>query len=137
MPPPAEAADALLQRALGLWKVAAHTLRRAHAVNPIAAVQSEYSLCSRNVEISVLQACRAIGAALVAFSPSARGLLTGTLRDVAALHDKDLRRGMPRFQPDTYARNLRCSTVAPPSRATPAAACRSWRWPGCSRAVSR
>ncbi len=93
-------------RALGLSEVSAATLKRAHAVHPIVAVQSEYSLWSRNVEIGVLQACRDIGASLVAFSPTARAFLTGTLRDVAALDAKDIRRGMPRFYPDNYARNL-------------------------------
>jgi aryl-alcohol dehydrogenase-like predicted oxidoreductase len=93
-------------RALGLSEVSAATLRRAHAVHPIVAVQSEYSLWSRNVEIGVLQACRDIGAALVAFSPTARAFLTGALRDVGTLDAKDLRRGMPRFYPDNYARNL-------------------------------
>ena len=93
-------------RALGLSEVSAATLRRAHAVHPIVAVQSEYSLWSRNVEIGVLQACRDIGAALVAFSPTARAFLTGALRDVAALDAKDIRRGMPRFHPDNYAKNL-------------------------------
>ena len=93
-------------RALGLSEVSAATLRRAHAVFPIVAVQSEYSLWSRNVEIGVLQACREIGAALVAFSPTARAFLTGTLRDVSALDAKDIRRGMPRFHPEHYAKNL-------------------------------
>ncbi|MFZ2650364.1 MAG: aldo/keto reductase [Burkholderiaceae bacterium] len=93
-------------RELGLSEVSADTLRRAHAVHPIAAVQSEYSLWSRNVEIGVLAACRDIGAALVAFSPLARGYLTGTLRDVSGLHAKDIRRGMPRFEPARYAANL-------------------------------
>ena len=93
-------------RALGLSEVSAATLRRAHAVHPIVAVQSEYSLWSRNVEIGVLQACRDIGATLVAFSPTARGYLTGTLRDVSTLGAKDLRRSMPRFQGDNYAANL-------------------------------
>jgi aryl-alcohol dehydrogenase-like predicted oxidoreductase len=92
--------------ALGLSEVSAATLRRAHAVHPIVAVQSEYSLWSRNVEIGVLQACRDIGAALVAFSPTARAFLTGTLRDVSTLDAKDIRRGMPRFYPENYARNL-------------------------------
>jgi aryl-alcohol dehydrogenase-like predicted oxidoreductase len=94
-------------RALGLSEVSAATLRRAHAVHPIVAVQSEYSLWSRNVEIGVLPACRDIGASLVAFSPTARAFLTGALRDVGALDAKDIRRGMPRFYPDNYARNLR------------------------------
>ena len=93
-------------RALGLSEVSAATLKRAHAVHPIVAVQSEYSLWSRNVEIGVLPACRDIGASLVAFSPTARAFLTGALRDVATLDAKDIRRGMPRFHPDNYAKNL-------------------------------
>jgi len=94
-------------RSLGLSEVSEATLRRAHAVHPIVALQSEYSLWSRNVEIGVLQACRDIGAALVAFSPTARAFLTGALRDVATLDAKDIRRGMPRFYPENYAANLK------------------------------
>ena len=94
-------------RAIGLSEVSAATLRRAHAVHPIAAVQTEYSLWTRNPEIAVLGTCQQIGAALVAFSPVARGFLTGRLRDVSAFDGKDIRRGMPRFQPDNYAANLR------------------------------
>jgi aryl-alcohol dehydrogenase-like predicted oxidoreductase len=93
-------------RSIGLSEVSAATLRRAQAVHPIAAVQNEYSLWSRNVEIAVLQACREAGTTLVAFSPLARGFLTGALRDVSALDAKDIRRGMPRFAPDRYAANL-------------------------------
>ncbi len=93
-------------RAIGLSEVSAATLRRAHAVHPIAAVQSEYSLWTRNPEIAVLDACRDIGATFVAFSPLARGFLTGALRDVAALEAKDLRRSMPRFAAPAYAANL-------------------------------
>jgi aryl-alcohol dehydrogenase-like predicted oxidoreductase len=94
-------------RALGLSEVSAATLRRAHAEHPIAAVQSEYSLWSRNAEIAVLAACRDIGAAFVAFSPVARAFLTGTLRDVSTLGTQDIRRSMPRFAPEHYAANLR------------------------------
>ncbi|MCA0244917.1 MAG: aldo/keto reductase [Proteobacteria bacterium] len=94
-------------RAIGLSEVSAPTLRRAHAVHPIAAVQTEYSLWTRNPEIAVLQACRDIGAAFVAFSPLARAFLTDTLHDPATLDDKDLRRAMPRFQPAAYAANLK------------------------------
>lgn len=93
-------------RALGLSEVSAATLRRAHAVHPIAAVQTEYSLWTRNPEIAVLQACREIGAAFVAFSPVARAFLTGALRDVSGLDATDIRRSMPRFEPLNYARNL-------------------------------
>ena len=93
-------------RLLGLSEVSAATLLRAHAVHPISAVQTEYSLWTRNPEIAVLQACRDIGAAFVAFSPTARAFLTGQLRDVSTLDAKDIRRSMPRFAPETYARNL-------------------------------
>lgn len=96
-------------RALGLSEVSAATLRKAHAVHPIAAVQTEYSLWTRNPEIAVLQACRDIGAAFVAFSPVARAFLADGLLDPAgatALDAKDIRRSMPRFEPTNYARNL-------------------------------
>jgi len=94
-------------RTLGLSEVSAATLRRAHAVHPITAVQTEYSLWTRNPEIAVLDACRDIGAAFVAFSPLARGFLTGTLRDVSTLGERDIRRSMPRFEPANYAANLK------------------------------
>lgn len=93
-------------RAIGLSEVSAATLRRAHAVHPIAAVQSEYSLCTRNPEIAVLQACRDIGAAFVAFSPLARGFLTGAFPDAATLDAKDIRRSMPRFGVAAHSANL-------------------------------
>ncbi len=93
-------------RTLGLSEVSAATLKKAHAVHPIAALQTEYSLWTRNPEIAVLAACREIGAAFVAFSPTARAFLTGTLRDVSTLDAKDIRRGMPRFEPVHYAKNL-------------------------------
>ena len=91
-------------RAIGLSEVSAATLRRAHAEHPIAAVQTEYSLWTRNPEIAVLQACRELGASFVAFSPVARGFLCGPL-DVNALDAKDIRRTMPRFAPESYAVN--------------------------------
>ena len=93
-------------RALGLSEVSAATLRRAHAEHPITAVQTEYSLWTRNPEIAVLAACRDIGAAFVAFSPLARAFLASALHDVSGLDAKDIRRGMPRFQPEAYAANL-------------------------------
>ncbi len=93
-------------RAIGLSEVSAATLRRAHAVHPIAAVQSEYSLWTRNAEIAVLDACRELGLAFVAFSPVGRGFLSGCLRDVGALDARDIRRSMPRFAPENYAANL-------------------------------
>jgi hypothetical protein len=93
-------------RAIGLSEISAATLRRANAVHEIAAVQSEYSLWTREPEIGVLNCCREIGAAFVAFSPLARGFLTGCLRDVSTLEANDLRRSMPRFETGAYAANL-------------------------------
>jgi len=81
-------------------------IREAHAVHPVAAVQTEYSLWTRNVELGVLETTRELGIALIAFSPVARGALGGELSDVAALTAKDLRRGMPRFQADHWPHNL-------------------------------
>jgi aryl-alcohol dehydrogenase-like predicted oxidoreductase len=93
-------------KAIGVSEVSAATLRRAHAVHPIAAIQSEYSLWTRNPEIAVLDACRELGIGFVAFSPLARGFLCGALRDPAReLEPKDIRRAMPRFAPEHYARN--------------------------------
>ena len=94
-------------RALGLSEVSAATLRRAHAVHPIAAVQNEYSLWTRNPEIALVDACKELGTTLVAFSPLARAYLTNTLHDVGVFDAKDIRRGMPRFTPETYAVNLK------------------------------
>jgi aryl-alcohol dehydrogenase-like predicted oxidoreductase len=94
-------------RHLGLSEASAATIRRAHAVHPITAVQTEYSLWTRNPEIAVLEACRELGATFVAFSPLARGFLCDALHDVSTLHAKDLRRSMPRFSPENYAANLK------------------------------
>ncbi|MDO9194972.1 aldo/keto reductase [Rhodoferax sp.] len=94
-------------RALGLSEVSAVTLRKAHAVHPIAAMQTEYSLWTRNPEIAVLKTCRELGTAFVAFSPVARAFLTAKLLDVGTLDAKDIRHGMPRFEPANYAANLK------------------------------
>ncbi|HEX7718374.1 MAG TPA: aldo/keto reductase, partial [Woeseiaceae bacterium] len=95
--------------AIGLSEVSAATLRRAHAVHPIAAVQTELSLWTRNAEIAVVDACRDIGAAFVAFSPLARGFLANPELDPGSFPDGDIRRGMPRFQPPNFAKNQRLS----------------------------
>jgi aryl-alcohol dehydrogenase-like predicted oxidoreductase len=92
--------------AIGLCEISAATLRKAHAVHPIAAVQSEYSLWTRNPEVALLDACRECEVALVAFSPLGRGFLAGGLRDPATLEARDIRRGMPRFQSPHFERNL-------------------------------
>jgi aryl-alcohol dehydrogenase-like predicted oxidoreductase len=91
--------------AIGLSEVAPDTLRRAHAVHPIAAVQSEYSLWTRNPELGLIQACAEAGALLVAFSPLGRGYLGGLLQDVESFADKDFRRANPRFQGVNWRRN--------------------------------
>lgn len=92
--------------AIGLSEMSAETLRRAHATHPIAAMQSEYSPFSRNVEIALLEATRELGVALVAFSPVGRGALGGVLRDPASLAAGDLRTVLPRYQGENWARNL-------------------------------
>jgi aryl-alcohol dehydrogenase-like predicted oxidoreductase len=117
-------------RAIGLSEVSAATIRKAHAVHPIAAVQTEYSLWTRNPEIAVLDTCRELGAAFVAFSPLARGFLGDTLHDVSTLEAKDLRRSMPRFEPGTYAKNLALlegyRAIARSVGATPAQLALAW-----------
>jgi aryl-alcohol dehydrogenase-like predicted oxidoreductase len=91
--------------AIGLSEVAPDTLRRAHAVHPIAAVQSEYSVWTRNPELGLIQACAEAGALLVAFSPVGRGYFSGLLQDVETFDDKDFRHANPRFQGLNWRRN--------------------------------
>ena len=117
-------------RAIGLSEVSAATLRRAHAVHPVSALQNEYSLWSRNPEIAGIEACRELGVTLVAFSPLARGFLTGKLRDVSGFDAKDIRRGMPRFQGDNFAANLELldayTALAEEAGCTPAQLALAW-----------
>lgn len=91
-------------RALGLSEISPATLRAAHAIHPIAAVQSEYSLWSREPENGLLQTCAELGVTFVAYSPLGRGFLTGTV-DPATLSESDFRKGNPRFQGEALARN--------------------------------
>jgi aryl-alcohol dehydrogenase-like predicted oxidoreductase len=91
--------------AIGLSEVAPDTLRRAHEVHPIAAVQSEYSLWTRNPELGLIQACSELGALMVAFSPLARGYLSGLLQNVDSFGEKDFRHANPRFQSLNWRRN--------------------------------
>jgi aryl-alcohol dehydrogenase-like predicted oxidoreductase len=93
-------------RFLGLSEVSPGTLRRAHAVHPITAVQSEYSLWTRDPEHGILNACRELGVGFVPFSPLGRGFLSGTLRSVEGLGDDDFRRTLPRFERENFQRNL-------------------------------
>jgi aryl-alcohol dehydrogenase-like predicted oxidoreductase len=94
-------------RFLGLSEASARTLRRANAVHPIAALQSEYSLFERGVESEVLPACRELGIGFVAYSPLGRGLITGQVKRAEELGSDDNRRNMPRFQGENFDRNLR------------------------------
>ncbi|MEO5991395.1 MAG: aldo/keto reductase [Dokdonella sp.] len=93
-------------RWLGLSEVGAVTLRKAHGVHPISALQSEYSLWSRDPESGVLEVCRELGISLVAYSPLGRGFLTGAIRQFEDFADDDYRRKQPRFQGDNFAKNL-------------------------------
>nr|WP_295777681.1 aldo/keto reductase [Rhodoferax sp.] len=97
-------------RSVGLSEVSAATLRRAHAEHPIAAVQTEYSLATRNPEIAVLDACKELGVTFVAFSPVGRGLLCDKPLDVSTFHTTDIRRSMPRFASENYAANVQLLT---------------------------
>ncbi|GGF23145.1 aldo/keto reductase [Hymenobacter cavernae] len=93
-------------RYLGLSEAAADTLRRAHAVHPITALQSEYSLWSRDPEDGALQTCRELGTSLVAYSPLGRGFLTGQIQKFEDLAEDDYRRFTPRFQGENFQKNL-------------------------------
>jgi aryl-alcohol dehydrogenase-like predicted oxidoreductase len=94
-------------RFLGLSEASAETLRRAHAVSPIAALQSEYSLWTRDVEDEILPACRELGVGFVAYSPLGRGFLTGHFQKPEDLPENDRRRMFPRFQDENFQQNLR------------------------------
>ena len=94
-------------RHLGLSEAGAETIRRAHSVHPIAALQSEYSLWSRDVEEEILPVCRELGIGFVAYSPLGRGFLTGQIKSAESLSEDDRRRQFPRFQGDNFEHNLR------------------------------
>ena len=117
-------------RHLGLSEVSADTLRRAHAVHPITALQSEYSLFERNVEASVLATCRELGIGLVAFSPIGRGILTGTVTTLDELDSDDFRRVVPRFQGANLEQNLelvaQVQRIAAEVGATPGQCALAW-----------
>jgi aryl-alcohol dehydrogenase-like predicted oxidoreductase len=117
-------------RHLGLSEVSADTLRRAHAVYPITALQSEYSLFEHNVEASVLATCRELGIGLVAFSPIGRGILTGTVTKLDELDSDDFRRDVPRFQGANLEQNLelvaQVQRIAAEVGATPGQCALAW-----------
>jgi aryl-alcohol dehydrogenase-like predicted oxidoreductase len=93
-------------RHLGLSEAGPATIRRAHTVHPIAVLQTEYSLWTRDVEAEVLPTCRELGIGFVAYAPLGRGFLSGKLRTAESLSAKDRRRQFPRFQPENLSRNL-------------------------------
>ncbi len=93
-------------RFLGLSEAAPQTIRRAHAVHPIAALQTEYSLWSRDVEAEILPVCRELGIGFVPYSPLGRGFLTGQIKRPEDLAEDDFRRRSPRFQGENFQRNL-------------------------------
>jgi aryl-alcohol dehydrogenase-like predicted oxidoreductase len=117
-------------RAIGLSEVGADALRRAHATHPITALQTEYSPWTRNPEIAVLDACKELGVTFVAFSPVGRGFLAGGVKDAAALGEGDFRLGMPRFQGEAFAANLKLleafTAIAADAGCTPAQLCLAW-----------
>jgi aryl-alcohol dehydrogenase-like predicted oxidoreductase len=102
----AEAVRSGKVRYLGLSEASAKTLRRAHAVHPISALQSEHSLWERGVEAEVLPTCRELGIGFVAYSPLGRGFLTGQVKRAEEYGPDDVRRNHPRFQGDNFDRNL-------------------------------
>lgn len=106
---------------IGLSEVSAETIKRAHSEHPIAAVQTEYSLWTRNAELGVIETCKELEVAFVAFSPLARGFLTGLVSSPDDFAEKDIRRGMPRFQEPNFSKNK--TLLAPFSQLASEAGC--------------
>lgn len=117
-------------RYLALSEAGAPTLRRAHKVHPLVALETEYSLWSRDVEKDILPACRELGIGYMAYSPLGRGFLTATIKTLDALQPKDRRRDHPRFSPDNLSRNVELlrplEAIATAHQATPAQIALAW-----------
>jgi aryl-alcohol dehydrogenase-like predicted oxidoreductase len=117
-------------RFLGLSEASAEAIRRAHAVHPITALQSEYSLWTRDPEDEVLGVCRELGIGFVPYSPLGRGFLTGKIQKPEDLPDDDYRKTTPRFQSENFQRNLdlvkRVEEIAREKRCTPAQLAVAW-----------
>jgi aryl-alcohol dehydrogenase-like predicted oxidoreductase len=117
-------------RRIGLSEAGAETLRRAHAVHPIAALQSEYSLWSREPEDGILDVCRELGVGFVAYSPLGRGFLTGQIKRFEDLATDDYRRQSPRFQGENFQKNLELVSsveeIAREKSCTPAQLALAW-----------
>jgi len=117
-------------RFLGLSEAGERTIRRAHAVHPISALQSEYSLWERNLEAGILPVLRELGIGLVPFSPLGRGFLTGTARRAADYPENDYRRRDPRYQGENFDANMRAASavreLASQKGATPGQVALAW-----------
>ena len=117
-------------RFLGLSEAGPKTIRRAHAAHPITALQTEYSLWSRDPEDEVLPTCRELGIGFVAYSPLGRGFLTGQIKRFEDLAADDYRRHMPRFQGDNFQRNIelvrRIEAIAAEKRSRPSQLALAW-----------
>ena len=126
----AELVDAGKVRFLGLSEAGAETIRRAHAVHPISALQTEYSLWTRDIEEEILPTIRELGIGLVAYSPLGRGFLTGAITQPEELSEDDFRRHNPRFQGENFKRNLalvaRVQELAREHNCTPAQLALAW-----------
>ncbi|MFL5860779.1 MAG: aldo/keto reductase, partial [Solirubrobacteraceae bacterium] len=126
----AELVDAGKIRFIGLSEAGRDTIRRAHAVHPISAVQTEYSLWSRDVEDEILPTLRDLGIGLVAYSPLGRGFLTGQITSPHDLAPDDFRRTSPRFVGENFARNLalveRIKEIAADKGCTPGQLALAW-----------
>jgi aryl-alcohol dehydrogenase-like predicted oxidoreductase len=113
-----------------LSEAAAATIRRAHAVHPVAALQTEYSLWSRDPETELLATCRELGIGFVAYSPLGRGFLTGRFRTFEDLPEEDYRRNSPRFQGGNFQKNLdlvdRVEEIAKRKQSSPAQLALGW-----------
>ena len=118
-------------RAIGISEISVATLKKAQAVHPIAAVQSEYSLWSRDPEDEIFAVCRELGIGFVPYSPLGRGLLTGTIGKPDALGASDWRLTLPRFQAEAMAANNAVIAVLEKMAAGKGVTTRSWRSPGC------
>src|SRR5262249_6194741 len=117
-------------RYIGLSEAGPEVLRRAHAVHPIAALQSEYSLWTRNVEKDILSICRELGIGFVAYSPLGRGFLTGRFRRMDQFTPDDRRLRFPRFEADNFEKNLelvrRVESLAAAKRCKPSQLALAW-----------
>jgi aryl-alcohol dehydrogenase-like predicted oxidoreductase len=117
-------------KTIGISEVSAATLRKAHATHPITALQTEYSLWTRDAEIAVLDACKELNIAFVAFSPLGRGFLAGGVRYVSVLPPKDIRLAQPRFMGENFQRNLKLldglMAIARENDCTPAQLALAW-----------